>query len=128
MQHFRRASAMPFAERLLDTLAVGRQVACGAHGLLSASLLAAAPARRHRLDLRIDIASQPLDQGGDALAELRALHDRFRPVADFYDQWPDNPHLANGNWREWVDSAEVPMMAESRCHRVSPLVASRRRE
>lgn len=128
LKHFTGSLATPFAQRLIDSLVVGREMACGAEGLLSASLLAATPARRRRLDLRIDIASRPLDRGGDALAELHALHDRFRPIAEFYEQWPDNPNLANGNWREWADTTQLPTMAESRRRRVPRLVTSRRRK
>lgn len=106
LEHFDKAGDVPFPERLLEALAIGREIACGPHGLLSASLLAGTPARRDRIDLRVDIASRPIEAGGDALAELAALRARFRPIADFYEQWPDNPELGQGNWRAWDTEAQ----------------------
>jgi uncharacterized Ntn-hydrolase superfamily protein len=127
LEQFSSGSHQPFPERLLEALAVGREVACGPYGLLSASLLAGTPARRTRVDLRIDVAARSPEEGGDALAELRALRERFRLIADFYEQWPDSPNLAHGNWREWAETASQSAMAEpSRRKSVGTAAAKRR--
>ncbi|MEZ5935749.1 MAG: DUF1028 domain-containing protein [Alphaproteobacteria bacterium] len=105
LQQFERADGPAFAERLLSALEAGRSAACGPYGLLSAALLAGSPSRRARIDLRVDVASRDPQEGGDALADLRTLWTRFDPVAEFYEQWPDNPGLAQGNWREWIRAA-----------------------
>lgn len=104
LERFGETRDRPLPARLLAALEAGRAAACGRHGLLSAALLAGSAGRRDGLDLRVDIARPTPEAGGDALADLIALHDRYAAVAGFYAAWPDNPELARGNWREWRKS------------------------
>lgn len=98
-RRFATKSDFSLEERLLSALESGRATACGPCGLLSAALLSGSTARRSRLDLRVDLAHRPIEAGGNALEDLDRLFRRYRPLADYYEKWTDNPLL--GDWRNW---------------------------
>jgi uncharacterized Ntn-hydrolase superfamily protein len=100
---FEKTSDKPFADRLLTALDEGRAVACGKCGVLSAAVLAGSSRKRSRIDLRVDMAHQSPEDGGDALRDLRRLYERYDNLAEFYERWSDNPSL--GGWRDWEEKA-----------------------
>jgi uncharacterized Ntn-hydrolase superfamily protein len=70
---------------------------------LSAGMIVAMPGRRPRTDLRVDMASPPPKEGGDAVKDLRRVFDAYRKLIPYYsDYWPDHPEV---QWTEWLARA-----------------------
>ncbi|MEZ5935750.1 MAG: DUF1028 domain-containing protein [Alphaproteobacteria bacterium] len=90
-----------FEERLLRTIEAGFGAGGEPIGQRSAGLIVAdANAARPRTDLRIDKVAVPPEEGGDAVKELRALFDSFKPLIPYYaDFWLDHPEVG---WKQWL--------------------------
>ncbi len=96
---FAGLAGAPLAERLLQTLEHGRDVVGRRRAMVSSALLVRAPLAQGLgtvapIDLRIDLVREPPEAGGCAVADLRRLHDRYRPLADYYVQRSMAPHPA----------------------------------
>jgi uncharacterized Ntn-hydrolase superfamily protein len=95
--------AEEFEERLMRTLEGGYHAGGETVGQLSAGMIVAMPGRRPRTDLRVDMASPPPKEGGDAVKDLRRIFDAYRKLIPYYsDYWPDHPEV---QWTEWLARA-----------------------
>lgn len=74
----------PMAERLLRALEAVKTDLGGRFPIVSASLLVRAPLAESQIDLRIDQARLPLEEGGDALGDLRRLYLDYLPLVEIY--------------------------------------------
>lgn len=72
------------ADRLLDTLAAVKAALGDQFPVVSGSLLVQAPQSESRLDLRVDLPSRPIGEGGCALADLRRLYGEYLPLVEIY--------------------------------------------
>jgi uncharacterized Ntn-hydrolase superfamily protein len=94
---YRDSGELPLEDRLMRTLEAGRAAGGARGGQRSAGLAtAAAGSPRPRIDLRVDMVSEP---DGDAVSQLRQVFDAYRPLADYYDEfWPDHPDVGADQW------------------------------
>lgn len=61
---------------------------------MSSALMVRAPHERAPVDLRVDLARAEPSNGCDAIADLRRLFDRYRPLTTFYERRSMSPHPA----------------------------------
>lgn len=80
----RRAGKAPMAERLLRALEAVKTALGDGFPVISSALLVRSPLAESQIDLRIDRAHRPLDEGGDALRDLRALYLDYLPLVEIY--------------------------------------------
>jgi uncharacterized Ntn-hydrolase superfamily protein len=95
MDAYSRQEDEAFEKRLMLTIEAGRDAGGEAIGHLSSALMVAAPhEQRPRCDLRVDLVSKPVEEGGDAVTDLRRLFDRYEPLIDYYGGfWHQNPDV-----------------------------------
>ena len=72
------------ADRLLTSLESARRLLGDSFPINSASLLVRSPGAESQIDLRIDLPSRSIEDGGDALADLRRLYGEYLPLVDTY--------------------------------------------
>jgi uncharacterized Ntn-hydrolase superfamily protein len=77
-------SGASLADRLLAALESAKTMLGEAFPVTSASLLVRSPAAESQIDLRVDMPSRPIEAGGNALVDLRRLHDEYLPLVDIY--------------------------------------------
>ncbi len=95
-ESFGECTDVPFGERLMRALEAGLGAGGEGRQHLSSSMITAVRGqRRHRLDLRVDLAPQGLD----AVAELRRILDGYAPFIDYYGSyWLDHPEVTGEQW------------------------------
>uniref|UniRef100_UPI0037C873E0 DUF1028 domain-containing protein n=2 Tax=Microbacteriaceae TaxID=85023 RepID=UPI0037C873E0 len=95
-ESFGECTDVPFEERLMRALEAGLGAGGEGRQHLSSSMITAVRGqRRHRLDLRVDLAPQGLD----AVAELRRILDGYAPFIDYYGSyWLDHPEVTGEQW------------------------------
>lgn len=74
----------PMAERLLRGLEAAKSKLGDRFPVVSASLLVRAPLAESQIDLRVDFARLPVEEGGNALADLRNLYLDYLPLVEIY--------------------------------------------
>lgn len=78
------ASDQPMAERLLRALEAVKAHLGARFPIVSTSLLVRAPLAESQIDLRVDQPRKPLEDGGDALLDLRRLYLDYLPLVEIY--------------------------------------------
>ncbi|MDX3808985.1 DUF1028 domain-containing protein [Bosea thiooxidans] len=80
----RESGGLPMADRLLRALEGAKALLGDAFPINSASLLVRSPGAESQIDLRVDLPSSPIDEGGSGLADLRRLYAEYLPLVDIY--------------------------------------------
>ncbi|WP_138468803.1 DUF1028 domain-containing protein [Poseidonocella sp. HB161398] len=75
---------LPMDERLLRALESVKAALGAGFPVVSASLLMRSPQEESQIDLRADMPSRPVEDGGNALADLRRLHAEYLPLVEIY--------------------------------------------
>jgi uncharacterized Ntn-hydrolase superfamily protein len=75
---------LPLADRLLTSLENSKRLLGESFPITSASLLVRSPGAESQIDLRIDVPNRPVEDGGNALADLRRLYAEYLPLVDIY--------------------------------------------
>lgn len=78
------SGGLPMADRLLRALEGAKALLADAFLVNSASLLVRSPGAESQIDLRVDLPSRPVDEGGSGLADLRRLYVEYLPLVDIY--------------------------------------------
>jgi uncharacterized Ntn-hydrolase superfamily protein len=81
---FAAAAGAPLADRLLAALETAAAMLGDAFPVTSASLLVRSPTAESQIDLRVDMPSRPIENGGNALLDLRRLYGEYLPLVDIY--------------------------------------------
>jgi uncharacterized Ntn-hydrolase superfamily protein len=84
MADFPATAQGAMSDRLLAALERAKALLADALPVTSCSLLVRSPGAESQIDLRVDLPSRPVEDGGNALADLRRLHDEYRPLVDIY--------------------------------------------
>lgn len=77
-------AGVPLAERLLAGLAAVKAALGAGFPIVSSSLLLRAPDQDAQIDLRVDMPSRPIAEGGNALGDLQRLYADYLPLVDIY--------------------------------------------
>lgn len=86
---YARHDGLPMAARLLAALEAGAaaNVVGGVRqGAVSSALLARAPTDLVQIDLRVDLARSPPDEGGDAVTDLDRVFRTYVPLVETYER------------------------------------------
>ncbi|WP_170235636.1 DUF1028 domain-containing protein [Verticiella sediminum] len=86
-------ASAPFDERLLRAIEAGRDAGGQVEGQTSAAILVYDRKAVARIDLRVDLALEPI-------AELRRQFDWFQALVPFYEERCDNPRV--GRHKDWL--------------------------
>ncbi|WP_116134449.1 DUF1028 domain-containing protein [Tropicimonas sp. IMCC34043] len=81
---YAEAADQPIAERLLLALEAVKASLGDSFPIVSGSLLVRAPRAESQIDLRVDMPTQPVTEGGNGLADLRRLYTAYLPLVDIY--------------------------------------------
>lgn len=81
---YEAASGQPMSERLLQALEAVKSHLGERFPVVSTSLLVRAPLAESQIDLRVDQPRQPIENGGDALRDLRRLYLDYLPLVEIY--------------------------------------------
>ncbi|MBD3848159.1 DUF1028 domain-containing protein [Bosea sp. SSUT16] len=76
--------ASPMAKRLLTALERTKTLLVDSFPINSASLLVRSPGAESQIDLRVDLPTRPIEDGGNALADLARLYEAYRPLVEIY--------------------------------------------
>lgn len=88
-------------ERLMRALVAGRDKGGDRSGQLSAALIVYGGRSYARTDLRVDVVDLARQaQDGDAVDQLKRLHERWLPLIPYYEERPLKPMVPS--WREWL--------------------------
>jgi uncharacterized Ntn-hydrolase superfamily protein len=94
VERFESTLDLALEERLLQAIEAGHEAGGEAVGEHSAGLLVVDREVFPRVDLRVD-------QHPTAIAELRRVFEAYRPLIDFFQERPANPHLPFEE--EWIN-------------------------
>jgi uncharacterized Ntn-hydrolase superfamily protein len=94
LERFESTPTFALEERLLQAIEAGHEAGGETVGEHSAALLVVDREVFPRVDLRVD-------QHPTAVAELRRLFEAYRPLIDFFQERPANPHLPPEE--EWIN-------------------------
>ncbi len=101
---FRASGGALMEDRLLTALQAGRDAGGEKIGHNSGGVLVHGDDEYARTDLRIDWAD-PEEGRGDAIDGLWRLLNLYRPLIEFYEKRPNDPHI--GGWQDWLENKKA---------------------